>query len=66
MIRPEADLPHDHEAERLIVINSVMPDFMSGIHDLKTIFISKSWMAGASPAMTGFVLAFHLLNPAQA
>jgi hypothetical protein len=41
-----------------IPIYSVMPDFMSGIHDLKSIFIStKSWMAGTSPAMTAGAMA---------
>jgi len=35
-----------------------MPDFMSGIHDLKYILISiKSWMAGTRPAMTAVAVA---------
>jgi hypothetical protein len=38
--------------ESLIHVLNVMPDFMSGIHDLKIIYKTKSWMAGASPAMT--------------
>jgi hypothetical protein len=43
--------------ESLIHVLNVMPDFMSAIHDLKITYKTKSWMAGASPAMTWVDLA---------
>jgi hypothetical protein len=33
-------------------LSAVMPGFMPGIHDLAAVRISKTWMAGTSPAMT--------------
>ena len=55
----------------MIVIHGVMPDFMSGIHDLKITLLTKSWMAEINSAMTqhGLVIvnisinAFFRLSP---
>jgi len=37
----------------------VMPDFMSGIHDLRIALISKSWMPATSAGMTA--LRFNVI-----
>jgi hypothetical protein len=39
----------------------VMPDFMSGIHDLKIALISKSWMPATKAGMTA--LRFNVIRP---
>jgi hypothetical protein len=35
-----------------------MPGFMPGIHDFRLIALSKTWMAGTSPAMTKYPFRF--------
>jgi hypothetical protein len=45
--------------ESLIHVLNVMPDFMSGIHDLRIALISKSWMPATSAGMTA--LLFNMI-----
>jgi hypothetical protein len=34
------------------MLKLVMPGLVPGIHDLMTVAVGKTWMAGTSPAMT--------------